>query len=118
MGKTDGLLQIHEIFDLELTADLVVLSGCETALGKAVRGEGLLGMTRAFLYAGASAVSVSLWPVEDDSTALLMTDFYRELRAGATVVEALRSAKLTHSRRPGTAYPYYWAPFVLVGDAS
>jgi CHAT domain-containing protein/Tfp pilus assembly protein PilF len=117
-GEDDGLLQTHEIFDLELSAELVVLSGCETALGKAVRGEGLQGLTRAFLYAGASAVSVSLWPVEDDSTAHLMTDFYRGLSSGETAAEALRRAKLTHARRAGTGHPYYWAPFIVVGDAS
>ena len=117
-GTDDGLLQTHEIFDLELAAELVVLSGCETALGQAVRGEGLLGLTRAFLSAGAVAVSVSLWPVEDESTALLMARFYRELNAGRGPVEALRRAKLGQLRDGARSHPYYWAPFVLVGNPS
>ncbi len=112
----DGLLQAHEIFELELDAQLVVLSGCETALGRQVRGEGLLGMTRAFLYAGADAVAVSLWAVEDASTAELMVGFYRRLSAGAGMAEALRQAKLEQIAAGVQAHPYYWAPFVLVGS--
>jgi len=117
-GGYDGLLQTHEVFDLELSADLVVLSGCETALGRAVRGEGLVGFTRAFLYAGADAVSVSLWPIEDRSTASLMTGFYRELNLGMPVVQALRRAKLEQAGTAATSHPYYWASFVLIGAPS
>jgi CHAT domain-containing protein len=116
--QEDGLLQTYEVFELDLSADLVVLSGCETALGREVRGEGLVGLTRAFLFAGASAVSVSLWPVEDASTGVLMTAFYRQLRSGTSMVEALRKAKLQLAAEASTSHPYYWASFVLVGDSS
>ena len=116
-GVEDGLLQVHEILDLQLSAELVVLSGCETALGREVRGEGLVGLTQAFLFAGAEAVSVSLWPVEDDSTSELMLRFYSGLQRGESSVEALRSAKLEQLASIATAHPYYWAPFILTGDA-
>lgn len=116
--EEDGLLQAHEVFELELNADLVVLSGCETALGRAVRGEGLLGMTRAFLYAGADAVAVSLWPVEDRSTSELMVGFYRGLTRGEGAPQALRQAKLARLADPRYRHPYYWAPFVVVGSPS
>jgi CHAT domain-containing protein len=114
--RDDGLLQAHEIYGLRLDADLVVLSACQTALGREVRGEGLIGMTRAFLHAGARSVVVSLWEVADRSTAELMIRFYRALAAGQGKADALREAKLALLADPGTAHPYYWAPFVLVGD--
>lgn len=113
--EEDGLLEAHEIFNLNLGADLVVLSACETALGKDVRGEGLVGLTRAFLYAGARSVTVSLWPVDDVSTADLMVHFHRQLREGADKAQALRSAKLTTLSSGRWRHPYYWAPFVLMG---
>ena len=111
----DGRLEAHEIFNLRLGADLVILSACETALGKEVRGEGLIGLTRAFLYAGARRVAVSLWPVADESTAELMVTFHREMRSGVEPSEALRRAKLAAFRSGRWGQPYYWAPFVLVG---
>ena len=111
----DGRLEANEIFNLRLGADLVVLSACETALGKEVRGEGLIGLTRAFLYAGARRVAVSLWPVADQSTAELMVAFHRELRDGREPSAALRRAKLAALRSGRWRQPYYWAPFVLVG---
>jgi CHAT domain-containing protein len=114
----DGLLQAYEVFDLRLTAELVVLSGCETALGRAVRGEGLVGLVQAFLHSGSRAVSVSLWPVEDLSTAELMASFYVHLTGGMEPAEALRQAKLSRLGGGPTAHPYYWAPFVLVGAAT
>lgn len=117
-SEEDGLLQAHEVFDLKLNAELVVLSGCETALGKAVRGEGLVGLVQAFLHSGAGAVSVSLWPVEDQSTADLMAGFYSELSRGVGGSQALRRAKLARLQGGSTAHPYYWAPFVLVGASS
>lgn len=117
-GAEDGLLQAHEILDMRLSAELVVLSGCETALGREVRGEGLVGLTQAFLFAGARSVSVSLWPVEDGSTSELMRQFYSGLRGGQSSVDALRSAKLHQLASPATAHPYYWAPFVLMGAVS
>ncbi|HEY2933255.1 MAG TPA: tetratricopeptide repeat protein [Acidobacteriota bacterium] len=118
LQSEDGLLQAYEIFDLKLNADLVVLSACETGLGKEVKGEGLLGLTRAFLYAGAQSVMVSLWKVSDRSTAELMASFYRHLQEkGMTKAEALRKAQLNLINQGRYAAPFYWAPFVLVGEA-
>lgn len=114
-ASEDGFLQVHEIFDLELAARLVVLSGCRTGLGKEVRGEGLVGMTQAFFYAGADALLVSLWPVPDESTAELMVDVYERLQGGAGIGEALRRAKLSLIERDPGLHPYYWSSFVLLG---
>ena len=113
----DGFLQIHEIFNLRLNADIVVLSACQTGLGRLVRGEGIIGVSRAFFYAGASSVVASLWSVNDRSTALLMTHFYEGLKDGMEKRKALREAKLNLLAQGGRlAHPYYWAPFVLMGD--
>ncbi|MFQ6093694.1 MAG: CHAT domain-containing protein, partial [bacterium] len=113
----DGFLQIHEIFNLRLGADIVVLSACQTGLGKLVRGEGMLGLSRAFFYAGASSILASLWSVNDRSTAQLMTHFHQNLKDGMEKREALRKAKLTLLSEGGRlAHPYYWAPFILMGD--
>jgi CHAT domain-containing protein/Tfp pilus assembly protein PilF len=111
----NGLLQVYEIFNLELTADLVVLSACDTALGKNVSGEGLIGVSRALLYAGAASVVVSLWQVSDASTSDLMIRFYRHLSEGKEKSEALRLSKLEMIRE-GKAHPYYWAAFTLIGQ--
>jgi CHAT domain-containing protein/tetratricopeptide (TPR) repeat protein len=113
--KDDGLLRVSEIFNLELASDLVVLSACETGLGKQVIGEGVLGLTRAFLYAGTKSVVVSLWPVLETGTPELMRSFYRHLDDSGSKVEALRAAKLDMIRG-GQANPSYWAPFILAGD--
>jgi CHAT domain-containing protein len=112
----DGLLQAYEIFNLKLNADLVVLSACRTGLGKEVRGEGLIGLTRAFMYAGAPSVVVSLWEVADRSTAALMVKFYQQLDHAKDKAEALRQAKLALIQSGQFAHPYYWAPFILVGE--
>jgi CHAT domain-containing protein/tetratricopeptide (TPR) repeat protein len=112
----DGLLQAYEIFNLKLNADLVVLSGCETGLGKEVKGEGLVGLTHAFFYAGTPSLVVSLWKVQDRSTADLMVNLYREIGRTQTKSEALRQAKLRLIQQGRYADPYYWAPFVLTGD--
>ncbi len=109
----DGFLRVHEIFDLKLNADLVVLSACDTS-GTQVTGEGLVGLTRAFFYAGASSLVVSLWRAQDASTPELMAGFYRQLGQGKA--EALRSAKLEMIAAGRYAHPSYWAPFILVGD--
>ncbi len=119
-GAGDGVLSAYEIFDLDLTADLVVLSACETGLGKQVSGEGIVGLARAFFFAGASSLVVSLWNVTEVSAPDLMTAFYRRLPAtvgDADKAEALRRAKLEMIAGGGEqAHPYYWSPFVLVGD--
>src|SRR6185437_9547363 len=94
--RQNGLLQMHEIYNLNIPADLVVLSGCETGVGREIRGEGLPGLSRAFLYAGSRRVLVSLWKVSDASTAELMKAFYRNFfsQNGLRVAEALRQAQL------------------------
>lgn len=113
----DGFLRLHEIYNLELPSDLVVLSGCETALGKEVRGEGLMAMTRGFMYAGAAAVVASLWQVDDRSTAELMRRFYHALFQGRlSPSAALRAAQVSLRGERRTAAPYFWAGFVFEGD--
>jgi CHAT domain-containing protein/Tfp pilus assembly protein PilF len=113
--QEDGLLSAYEIFNLKLNADLVVLSACETGLGKEVNGEGLMSLTRAFMYAGTPSVVVSLWNVNDESAADLMIRFYRNLQTGMSKGEALRQAQLETIRDNG--FPFFWAPFVLVGKS-
>jgi CHAT domain-containing protein/tetratricopeptide (TPR) repeat protein len=126
-GQANGLLQAWEIFEqMRIDADLVVLSACETGLGTELGGEGLIGLTRAFQYAGARAVLASLWKVEDESTAELMTRFYRHLNTGKAKDDALRAAQLEMIRmnRAGEksrtarrfSHPFHWAAFQLIGD--
>ena len=149
-GKEDGRLEVREIFQMNINADLVVLSGCETGLGKVSDGDEFVGLTRAFIYAGTPSVIASLWKVEDSSTARLMASFYKNLKT-MSKVKALRQAQLQlirgdassdllarrgiggvgklgevpeakpQSPTPGpvsisTSHPYFWAPFILVGD--
>lgn len=113
----DGVLQTREVMTLKLDADLVVLSACETGLGRLVSAEGMMGLTRAFLNAGARGVAVSLWNVNDAATSELMQRFYSGLRRGLRGDAALRAAKLALVRGPRRAWrhPYFWAPFVLTG---
>jgi len=115
--KEDGILQVTEIMRLKLNADLVTLSACRTGLGRTIGGEGVLGLTRAFLYAGSHSVVASLWNVNDTATAELMKSFYANLKKGEPKDEALRQAKLTllKGKHATWRHPYYWAPFVLVG---
>jgi CHAT domain-containing protein len=114
----DGPLRVDDIFNLELNANLVVLSACRTA-GKVVTGEGLVGLTRAFLYAGAPSVIVTLWQAADTSARDLMVQFYRNLGLSGDKAEALRQAKLSIIEKGRTSgkldRPYYWAPFILIG---
>jgi CHAT domain-containing protein len=119
------------VFNLHLGSPLVMLSACETGLGKEKRGEGVMGLTRAFMYAGAPTVGVSLWSVADKSTAELMADFYKRLLAppsgsasttasgsstGVTASAAMRESQLAMIAGKKYSAPFYWAPFVLVGD--
>ncbi len=114
-GQDNGLLQAWEIFDqMRLDADLVVLSGCRTGLGREVSGEGLVGLTRAFQYAGARSVLASLWNVEDRRTTQLMRHFYDRLAKGDSKDQALQAAQLALLRTG--ASPFYWAGFALNGD--
>jgi len=115
--EEDGFLQTYEVFNLKLHADLVVLSGCSTGLGTLRRGEGLIGMSRAFLYAGAKNLLVSLWPVNDESTAELMEVFYANLTRGMSMVKALQQAKIKLIRSENwRRNPFYWGTFVLIGQ--
>jgi len=116
-GRDNGLLQAWEILEqLRIDADLVTLSACNTGLGKDLRGEGLIGLTRAFQYAGARSVLASLWSVDDFQTMELMRHFYAGLRAGRTKDEALRAAQAALAHSQSSAAPYYWAGFSLSGD--
>ena len=113
----DGFLRTHDIYNLKLPAELVVLSACETGLGKAVTGEGLEGVMRAFMYAGARRVIVSLWNVNDKATADLMQRLYTGmLRSGKTPAAALRAAQIEMLRTRQWQSPYYWAAFVMQGE--
>ena len=113
----DGFLRAHEIYNLRLPADVVVLSACQTGLGPVVKGEGLIGITRGFLYAGAERVVVSLWSVSDDATAELMVRFYRGmLREGRRPADALRAAQVAMWQRDRWQAPHAWAGFVLQGE--
>ncbi len=113
----DGMLRLNDIFGLSLSAELVVLSGCETGLGRHMRGEGLVGLTRAFMYAGAPRVVSSLWAVDDQATAQLMARFYRHmLKDGRRPAAALRAAQIEMAGDPRWSAPYFWAGFVLHGD--
>jgi CHAT domain-containing protein len=116
-GEDNGLLQAWEIFEqVRLDADLVTLSACRTALGTELAGEGLIGLTRAFHYAGARSVLSSLWRVDDQSTSSLMVSFYRHLKTGVPKDEALRRAQREAVGRADTAAPFHWAAFTLSGD--
>jgi CHAT domain-containing protein len=113
----DGFLRAHEIYNLNLPAELVVLSGCKTGLGKEIKGEGLVGLTRGFMYAGAARVVVSLWDVNDVATAELMKRFYQKMLAeGQRPAAALRAAQVAMWKEKRWQAPYYWAAFVLQGE--
>ena len=113
----DGFLLAHEIFNLKLPADVVVLSACETGIGKDIKGEGLVSLTRGFMYAGAPRVVVSLWGVSDLGTTELMVRFYQGmLKQGMSPAAALRAAQISLMNDKRWASPYYWAPFTLQGE--
>lgn len=113
----EGFLRLHEIYNLRLNADLVVLSACQTGLGKEVRGEGLIGLTRGFMYAGAPRVMASLWQVDDAATAELMKRFYRGvLQEKLPPAAALRAAQIEMLTKRHWQSPYYWGAFVLQGE--
>ena len=135
--KDDGRLTVNEIFGLDLRSRFVTLSACETALGELSEGDELVGLSRAFIYAGSGAVLVSLWKVEDNSTAWLMTRFHQYITSGLTPGEALahaqrdmihknsgppdaklRTGELPRSNTPNTERPFFWAPFVLIGNGA
>ena len=113
----DGNVFSGEIFNLKLNADLAVLSACQTGLGKVSKGEGVIGLSRALVFAGARSIMVSYWSVADESTSLLMADFYSQFVKQSTpnYREALQQAKIAMIKHKEYAAPYYWAPFVLIG---
>ena len=116
-NRQDGFLRANEVYNLKLSADLVVLSACQTGLGKEIKGEGLVGLTRGFMYAGAPRIVVSLWSVNDRATADLMTAFYRKmLRQGARPAAALRAAQIEMWKQKSWRSPFYWAAFTLQGE--
>jgi CHAT domain-containing protein len=114
----DGFMRLHEIYNLKLSADLVVLSACQTGLGKEIQGEGLVGLTRGFMYAGAPRVLASLWKVDDRATAELMKQFYGSMLGEKRTrpAAALRQAQVAMWKTKGWEAPYYWAAFVLQGN--
>jgi len=113
----NGFLRLNEIFNLNLPAELVVLSACETGLGKEIKGEGLVGLTRGFMYAGTPRVLVSLWKVDDQATAEMMTRFYKLIfEKKLPPAQALREAQLQMQNETEWKSPYYWSAFVLEGE--
>jgi len=115
--EQDGFLRLHDIYNLNLPAELIVLSACQTALGKEIKGEGLVGLTRGFMYAGAKRVVASLWKVEDEATAELMKHFYQGiLQKGLRPAEALRAGQVKMWKEGRWKSPYFWAAFVLQGE--
>jgi len=110
------ILTVEDIFKLKLNADLVTLSACQTGINEQKPGDDLVGLTRSFIYAGTPSVVVSLWPVYGPSTLELMEKFYSYLKEGKNKIEALQKAQLYVMNKPEYSHPYYWAPFILVGD--
>jgi CHAT domain-containing protein len=113
----EGFLPAYEVYNLRMNADLVVLSACQTALGEDIRGEGLVGLSRAFMYAGTPRVVASLWRVPDRATAALMERFYKGLLVERrSPADALRAAQAAVRANRRWRAPYYWAGFVLIGE--
>ncbi len=114
----DGFLNTFELYNMKLTADLVVLSACNTGCGKLIRGEGIMSLARGFMYAGCPSIVMSLWPVDDQSTSLLMKLFYRGLDSGLSKDKALRLAKQEYLKSADAvkSNPFYWAGFVPIGN--
>jgi tetratricopeptide (TPR) repeat protein len=116
-GEDDGFLTVHEVFRTKVPADLVVLSACETGKGKIAQGEGIVGLTRAFMFAGAPRVLVSLWKVDDAATRALMAKLYERWKAGTPTARALREAQEHVRADPRWRHPYYWGAWTLWGLA-
>ena len=116
----DDTLYTYELYNMKLLAEMVVLSACGTGEGKYIDGEGIMSLAHAFMYAGSASVVQSMWNTEDESSAKLMTYFYESLAEGHNKSEALQQAKLKYlERHPGAeGHPFYWAGFLLNGDAS
>ena len=108
-------MTVDKIYNLNLNADLVVLSSCESGYGEIVRGEGMMALTRGFIYAGAGNLVTSLWRVLDKDTGVLMKYMYADILSGKTYSESIRNAKLKMIKNQDTAFPLYWSGFVLLG---
>jgi CHAT domain-containing protein len=117
-SQEDGLLEAWEILQMDLSAGLVVLSACETALGRIGAGEGMIGLSWAFFVAGSDATVVSQWKVETESTSALMIAFHKNLKNGQSRARALQSAAREVSGNEKYRHPFYWAGFVVIGDPS
>jgi|GEM_PF-1253091 len=119
-GEEDGFLHAYELYNMHLPAELIVLSACNTGIGKIKEGEGIASLARAFAYAGAPNLVMSLWPVNDKTTPALMARFYEHLEAGEAKYRALQKAKLSYLEQENELllHPYYWAPFIYTGDAA
>ena len=117
-SQEDGFVQMREIYNLRMNADLVSLSACQTGRGQYIQGEGIESLNRAFFYAGASSVLTSLWSINDQASAHIMERFYFHLKNHSTLVGALRAAKIEMIQSRFLAHPYYWAAFLITGDAS
>jgi CHAT domain-containing protein/Tfp pilus assembly protein PilF len=115
--QEDGFLQTREIYNISLNSDLVVLSACETWLGQFIKGEGIEGINRSFFYAGSSAVLMSLWQVNDQATYQMMERFYTHLRSSKSIIHSLRKTKQELIASEALSHPYYWAGFILSGQA-
>ena len=116
-ASEDGFLQMREVFGLKLDADLVTLSACQTGLGRFIKGEGIEGINRAFFFAGASSVLMSLWAVNDQASYQFMPRFYSHLRSSESIVDALRRSKIEMINSEALSHPFYWAGFVVSGKA-
>jgi len=115
-ANSNGIIYSNEIYNLDLNADLVVLSSCESGIGKLIKGEGMMALTRGFLYAGADNIITSLWKVLDKSTSELMEDFYKHALNGTSYSNALREAKLEMIKNKKSSFPLNWSGFVLIGQ--
>jgi CHAT domain-containing protein len=111
----DGFLRLSEVMGLKLNCDIAVLTACGSGIGKHISGEGAMGMGRAFQYAGARSVLMSLWNVAERSSVMLAQSFFRHLNEGHNKLDSLELAR-DEIRKQGYDHPYYWAPFILVGE--
>jgi CHAT domain-containing protein/Tfp pilus assembly protein PilF len=116
-SSEDEILQMREVFNLKLNADLVTLSACQTGLGQFIRGEGIEGLSRAFFYAGASSALISLWAVHDQATSQFMGRYYFHLRSSNSIMNALQKTKLEMINSDILSHPYYWAGFIITGNS-
>src|SRR5690625_5098449 len=115
-GSGERTLYLGDVATMNFNTDLMVLSACDTGVGPLARGEGMIGFSRAFIQSGVRNLLVTLWKVSDRPTSELMVAFYEEMMAGSDRSEALRRAKRSLIENPATAFPAYWAPFILIGS--